>query len=149
DCAICCTWVPTYTSQRSGLTSAVQFIGSMVACATSGSSYTAENVFAAFLRASAALPLLRAAATSSLLSAEAPGLVAALSSRDHIAALSRLTLGPASHVIRKASRALRACQKWSATTTTPLAVGTTLRTPFIVCAAVASTDAALPPNEGL
>ena len=36
-------------SQRSALTSAVQFMGSMVACASSGSSYTAANVFAARL----------------------------------------------------------------------------------------------------
>src|SRR5215813_12548481 len=85
-CAICCDWVPTYTSHRSALRSAVQFMGSMHACARSGSSYTAEKVLAAFLRASAALPLLREAETSSLPSAEAPGLVAALSSSARIAA---------------------------------------------------------------
>ena len=42
-CAHCCTWVPTYRSQRSALTSAVQFMGSMVACASSGNSYTADD----------------------------------------------------------------------------------------------------------
>src|SRR6266403_1438746 len=114
DCAICCTWVPRYTSHRSGLTSAVQFMGSMHACARSGSSYTADKVLVAFLRASAALPVLSEAATSSLLSADAPGLVAALSSSDQIAAVSRLAFGPESQLMRKASRAFRACQKWFA-----------------------------------
>src|ERR1700732_3094778 len=60
-------------SHRSALTSAVQFIGSMGACASIGNSYAADNVFAAFLSASGALPFLRAAETSSLPSAESPG----------------------------------------------------------------------------
>ncbi len=82
-------------SHRSALTSAVQFIGSMGACASIGNSYAADNVFAAFLSASGALPFLRAAETSSLPSAESPGPpAAAWSIIDQIFALSSPMLGP-------------------------------------------------------
>ena len=66
-----------------------------------------------------------------------------------MAALSSRAFGPGSQVIFSALRACSACQKWSATTTTPLEVVSTRRTPGIVCAAAESTDAALPPNTGL
>ena len=66
-----------------------------------------------------------------------------------MAALSSCAFGPGSQLICSALRACRDCQKWSATTTTPLAVMSTRRTPGIACAAVESTETALPPSTGL
>ena len=66
-----------------------------------------------------------------------------------MAPLSSRALAPGSQVISKALRAFSACQKWSATTATPLAVISTLRTPGIFSAAAESSAFTLPPSTGL
>ena len=119
----------------------MQFIGSIGACARSGTSYTECSERLADLSAFTASPSARALN---------PGPeFAAFSSMARIAALSRCALPPGSHVIFKASRARSACQKCSATITTPPSVRMTLRTPGIASAATESSASTLPPSTGL
>src|SRR4029434_7647839 len=122
--------VGAQTSQRSALTLAVQFIGSIVACARNGFSYVAATLrFALSLTASDSPPWTGVA--------HGPRASAACIAL-RMAAELRPAFGPGSNSSGIAASAVRACQYVSATTATPLGIGTTARAPGIALMAFSS-----------
>jgi hypothetical protein len=120
----------------------VQFCGSSVACGSSGSSYSASIFCAAAANAAFASPSSRATLASAL------RVASAFASPAEIVALLTLAPGPKSHSMSSASRACRACHHESASTTTPLLVGTTWRTPGMARVRSSVNVRILPPSTG-
>src|SRR5881296_3846950 len=127
------------TPPPSGRTCAVQFIGSIVAWARKGASYTASSLDPALASAASASPSCRATA---------PGCSARCANSCAMLALETLAFAPSSQETSSASRPFFAGQYPSATTATPLEIWTTCRTPGTAFAFVASKRATLPPNTG-
>src|SRR6185369_5817252 len=88
-CVVVCDCVERYTSQRSAVTLAVQFIGSMHACARYGASNTRSNVLG---------PLAYAASKSPSLRAATPGFDARSAYCFVMSADDSVASGPSSHV---------------------------------------------------
>ena len=147
-------WVGAHTSQRSACTSARQFIGSIAACATSGSSYVAATVCAAPAKARSTSPSLRTTRSA-----------ATVASRWHSArrCAESSPVAPADQFTRSARRASMAAQVDVAMTATPFAgrgslspkpanpsasIGTTSVTPGILRAASASNSSTRAPMTG-
>ena len=126
-------------STPSARTCAVQFIGSMVACARNGSSYAASTFVAAAARADSGSPSCRACA---------PGCWARCANTWEMLALETCALAPSSQVTSSASRPFLAAQYPSATTAIPVETCTTCRTPGTAFALVASNVPTFPPNTG-
>src|SRR6266511_2439195 len=104
--------VGAHTSTPSARTWAVQFIGSIVAWWTNGTSYTASTRSAAPVSAAAASP--KDCATT-------PGRSARAASCARMPTESSVPASPSSHSISRAPRPWTACQYVSATTATPAA----------------------------
>ena len=88
-------WVGAQMSTPSGRTCAVQFIGSIVAWARKGASYTASSLDPALASAASASPSCRATA---------PGCSARCANSCAMLALETLAFGPSSHETSSASR---------------------------------------------
>ena len=126
----------------------MQFCGSIVACASSGSAYSASTRFAAPSSALSASPSPRTTF---------PLRPAAFASAASISALLSFAFGPGSQSIFSAARPVSAAQVDEAATQTPPhtwlgglagAISKTFVTPGTASAAVASNDLTFPPNAG-
>src|SRR4029453_2674072 len=111
-----CPCVGTHTSQRSERTSAVQFIGSMHACARKGTSKTHSNARVLSLTAAGASPSLREIL---------PGCSASAAYFLMISTLLKFARGPSFHFTSRACTPFEAAQWLSATTAIPLLIFTT------------------------
>src|SRR5262245_5960034 len=137
--AAVCPCVEAQTSQPSGFTHAVQLSGSIGACARYGTSYTASI----FLLAEAS-----AASTSPVFFCTAPGCLHCSANVCEISGVLWADTGPSSHFTVSARRPSIADHVLSATTASPVEIGTTSLTPGTDLAFVASKLAAFPPKTG-
>src|SRR5215510_10058303 len=144
SCVSSLPWSGPQTSQPSSVTCAVQFIGSIVACARNCDSYSFETT-------AANLPVISSPLTarpSVFTVFQAPPSSAARYCAFKLSVL-RLAFGPSSKVTLSDWSACRACQYCFATTATPFGIGTASITPGRLITDDLSKLATAPPCAGL
>src|SRR5262244_1958994 len=140
SCVSSLPWSGPQTAQPSSVTCAVQFIGSIVACARNCDSYSCETT-------AANLPAISSPLTARPSVFTVFQVLPSSAARYCAFKLSvlRLTFGPSSKVTLSDWSACRACQYCRATTATPFGIGTTSITPGRFITDDLSKLATLPP----